>query len=156
MKEQKYKKVLVGGPARNAKRIVLAGGVFDILHFGHVEFLRKAKALGDILVVALESDANVKRLKGSRRPIQSQDRRRKILESLRFVDKVIILKDKMTDADYRALVNKVRPSVVAVTAGDPMFKKKMEQAAGVGAKIAVIPKVKEASTTRIAKLLKFE
>ncbi|HKC04500.1 MAG TPA: adenylyltransferase/cytidyltransferase family protein, partial [Patescibacteria group bacterium] len=53
----KKKKVLVGGPARNAKRIVLAGGVFDILHYGHIHFLKQAKKLGDYLIVAMESDA---------------------------------------------------------------------------------------------------
>ena len=67
---------------------VLVGGVFDIIHYGHVHFLKNAKSLGDHLVVALESDKNVKRLKGEKRPIHNQNQRREMLESLEFVDEV--------------------------------------------------------------------
>lgn len=150
------KTVLVGGPARNAKRIVLAGGVFDILHFGHIHFLREAKKLGDILVVALESDANVKRLKGSSRPFHSQNQRREILESLTFVDEVIILKESMSDEDYRNLVETLKPSILAVTEGDPILEKKKAHARTVEAKVIEIPKIKVPSTTQIAKLLEIE
>lgn len=150
------KTVLVGGPARNAKRIVLAGGVFDILHFGHIHFLREAKKLGDILVVALESDKNVKRLKGNSRPFHSQNQRREILESLTFVDEVIILKDEMHDVDYFELVDRVRPCTIAVTHGDPILEKKKAHARTVEAKVIEIPKIKVPSTTQIAKLLEME
>jgi len=76
------------------KKKVLVGGCFDILHYGHIHFLKNARALGDYLVIALESDKNIKRIKGSFRPIHDQDKRREILESLNFVDEVIILKDE--------------------------------------------------------------
>ncbi len=150
------KKVLVGGPARNAKRIVLAGGVFDILHYGHIHFLKNAKKLGDLLVVAIESDANVSRLKGPGRPIHSQAQRKEVLEALEFVDEVIILKDKMTDADYRELVEEVRPNIIAVTEGDPIIEKKRGHARTVLAEVVEIPKVEAASTTKIARLLEIE
>lgn len=152
----KKKIILVGGPARNAKRIVLAGGVFDILHYGHIHFLKKAKALGDYLVVALESDANVKKLKGEKRPIHDQNQRREMLESLNFVDEVIILGDEMTDKDYMDLVYKVAPCKIAVTAGDPILAKKQKQAMEIGATVIEIPKIEVSSTSQIAKLLNLE
>ncbi len=135
---------------------VLVGGCFDILHYGHIHFLKKAKALGNYLVVALESDKNIKRLKGAGRPIHDQNKRREILESLNFVDEVIILKDEMHDSDYFELVERVRPFTIAVTAGDPMIKKKQSHAAKVGAKVVEIPKIEVASTSKIARLLEID
>jgi len=135
---------------------VLVGGVFDILHFGHIHFLREAKKLGDILVVALESDKNVKRLKGNSRPFHSQNQRREILESLTFVDEVIILKDEMKDIDYLELVETVQPLIIAVTSGDLMIEKKKGHAQKISAKVIEIPKIKVPSTTQIAKLLELE
>jgi D-beta-D-heptose 7-phosphate kinase/D-beta-D-heptose 1-phosphate adenosyltransferase len=70
--------------------VVFTNGVFDILHVGHVDLLRKAKAFGDVLVVGLNSDASVRRLKGSSRPINSQRDRAEVLLSLRSVDAVCI------------------------------------------------------------------
>lgn len=137
-------------------KVVLVGGCFDILHYGHVYFLKHAKALGDYLVVALESDKNIKRLKGEKRPIHGQNQRREMLMSLNFVDEVMILKDKMTDQDYMNLVDKVRPCTIAVTADDPILVKKQKQAESIGAELVKIPKINAASTTQIAKLLKLE
>lgn len=135
---------------------VLVGGVFDILHYGHIHFLKKAKGLGDYLVVAIESDTRVKKLKGSSRPFHNQDQRREILESLNYVDEVIILKDEMADTDYFDLVKRVRPLTIAVTEGDPMIEKKKEHAKKVGANVIEIEKVNVPSTTQIAKLLELE
>jgi rfaE bifunctional protein nucleotidyltransferase chain/domain len=135
---------------------VLVGGVFDILHFGHIHFLKEAKKLGDYLVVAIESDANVKKLKGQSRPFHSQDQRKEILESLNFVNEVIILSESMKDGDYRKLVENVKPKVLAVTKGDPMIDKKKDHARTVLAKVVEIDKVDAPSTTQIAKLLELE
>lgn len=138
MKKKIYKKVLVGG-------------CFDVLHFGHVRFLKKAKSLGDYLIVAIESDKRVRELKGKNRPIHTQKQRKEILESLKFVDEVIILKDKMTDKDYLELVDKVRPCQIATTKGDPGLKKKRVQAKTIGAKVVIISKTESPSTTEILK-----
>lgn len=135
---------------------VLVGGVFDILHYGHVHFLKKAKKLGNHLVVAIESDTNVARIKGPGRPIHNQKQRKEVLKALSFVDEVIILKNFMTDADYRKLVESVSPVVIAVTEGDPILEKKMSHAKHIGAKIIKIPKINVASTSKIAKLLEIE
>ncbi len=135
------------------KKIVLVGGCFDILHFGHIYFLKKSKKLGDYLMVALESDKNTKRLKGSTRPIHTQKQRAEMLKSLSFVDKVILLPSL---PDYLSLVKKVKADVIAATQGDPLIKNKKKLAKLVGAKVVVIPKIKTPSTTQIAKLLKLE
>lgn len=135
---------------------VLAGGCFDILHFGHIHYLKNAKKLGDYLVVAIESDKNIKRLKGEKRPFHNQDQRKEILESLSFVNEVIILKDKMSDSDYEELVVSVSPHILAVTQGDPVLEKKKNHAVKVSAEVVEIPKVSVSSTSEIAKILELE
>lgn len=130
---------------------VLVGGCFDILHFGHIKFLKKAKLLGDYLIVALESDTRVRELKGKGRPIHTQKQRKEILESLKFVNEVMILKDKMTDEDYYNLVKNVHPYLIATTKGDPELEKKKIQAKMIGAKVVIISKTKSPSTTEIIK-----
>jgi rfaE bifunctional protein nucleotidyltransferase chain/domain len=77
----------------DGKRVVFTNGVFDILHAGHVTYLEKARALGDVLVVGLNTDASVRRLKGPERPINSEDDRACVLAALRAVDHVILFGD---------------------------------------------------------------
>ncbi|MCL2682476.1 MAG: D-glycero-beta-D-manno-heptose 1-phosphate adenylyltransferase [Bacteroidales bacterium] len=89
-------------------KTVFTNGCFDILHRGHVEYLQKAKTFGDKLVVGLNSDASVRRLKGEARPIQDQESRKIILEALRCVDEVIIFDE---DTPYE-LIKKVQPDVL--------------------------------------------
>ncbi len=135
---------------------VLVGGCFDLLHFGHIQFLASAKKLGDRLIVALESDENVRRMKGNARPIHTQAQRQTMLESLSVVDEVIPLTPLKTDADYAALVTGVHPAVIAVTEGDSMETKKRAHAMLVGAEVIIIPKVHTPSTSQLAKLLDLE
>lgn len=99
--------------------------------------------------MAIESDKRVRELKGEDRPIHSQEQRKEVLESLKFVDKVIILKDKMTDKDYLYFVKQIKPTVIAVTKGDPILEKKLAQAKASGAKLVEIPKIKSPSTSQI-------
>ena len=73
------------------KNIVLVGGCFDIVHLGHLIFLEKAKAKGDILIVLLESDENIRKNKGQNRPINNQEDRALFLSKLKMVDKLDIL-----------------------------------------------------------------
>lgn len=135
---------------------VLVGGCFDFIHFGHISFLKQAKALGDYLVVALESDENVRRTKGETRPIHSQDQRRDMLNSLTFVDEIIPLTPMNTDEDYFDLVQRLHPQIIAVTQGDPITDKKRQQAKLVGAQLVEIPKIHTPSTSQLAKLLGLE
>ncbi|MFQ5828002.1 MAG: adenylyltransferase/cytidyltransferase family protein [Candidatus Methylomirabilia bacterium] len=91
------------------QRLVLANGCFDLLHVGHVRYLKAAKQLGDVLMVALNSDASARRLKGPGRPVVSQDERAEILAALSPVDYVLIFDDDTVDG----LVRRLRPSVHA-------------------------------------------
>ena len=139
------------------KEIVLAGGCFDILHIGHVEFLEKAKKQGDVLLVMLENDETVKRIKGRARPIHKQEERAYMLSSLSMVDYVIILPRLETDQKYDTLISQIRPSVIAITKGDPYKNKKQKQAGRVGGKLVeVVKKISDKSTSRLAQILSLE
>ncbi len=136
-----------------AKKIVLVGGCFDLFHFGHLQFLKKAKKLGNYLIVALESDDFIRAKKG-REPVHSQKQRAAILKGLRFVDKVICLPYLKTYEDYLALVKKIKPAVIAVTKNDPQLKNKQKQALLVGAKVKVVtPLLSGFSSSHILKKL---
>jgi D-beta-D-heptose 7-phosphate kinase/D-beta-D-heptose 1-phosphate adenosyltransferase len=90
--------------ARNRKRIIVfTNGCFDILHRGHVELLREAKGLGDILVVGLNSDASVRRLKGRGRPLVGEKDRAVVLAALEAVDRVVIFDEDTPLEAIRAL-----------------------------------------------------
>ena len=77
------------------KKIVFTNGCFDILHRGHIVYLNEAKSLGDILIVGLNSDTSVKKLKGESRPINIQEDRKFLLENLKAVDHVVIFQKKL-------------------------------------------------------------
>ncbi len=135
---------------------ILVGGCFDLIHFGHISFLKQAKALGTYLVVALESDKNVRLSKGDSRPVHTQEQRKEMLESLIFVDKVIALPFMESDKQYFDLVDSIRPHVIAITQGDPVTEKKQLQADKIHATLSIIPKIYTPSTSQIAKLLGLE
>ncbi len=90
------------------KKIVFTNGVFDIIHRGHVEYLTEAKALGDILVVGLNSDSSVKMIKGDKRPIVSEDNRAFVLAGLKPVDYVVIFNE---DTPYNTIKN-IKPDIL--------------------------------------------
>jgi len=138
------------------KVVVLAGGCFDLLHFGHISFLKKAKTYGNYLLVVLESDENVRRVKGDTRPIHTQRQRKEMLETLRCVDEVIELPPMRSDTDYFEMMHKIKPDVIAFTEGDPILDKKMEQGKQIGAKVVIIEKIHTPSTSQLAKLLDLE
>lgn len=138
------------------KKIVLVGGCFDLIHFGHISFLKQAKKHGNYLIVALESDENVRYMKGDARPIHTQQQRKEMLESLSLVDEVIPLPPMTSDADYFAFVNRIHPAVIAITHGDPIKEKKQKQADQIGAELVEIPKIHTPSTSQLAKLLGLE
>ena len=88
--------------------VVFTNGVFDILHAGHIRALKFAKSLGDKLIVGINSDKTVKMLKGKDRPINSQEDRKLLLESLRFVDEVVIFDELRTGE----IVRKIKPHIL--------------------------------------------
>lgn len=99
---------LVADLKRQKKKIVFTNGVFDLLHRGHVEYLAKARSFGDVLVVGLNSDSSVRRLKGPTRPLQPQADRAAILLALRAVDYVVIFGE---DTPAK-VIGTIRPDVL--------------------------------------------
>jgi 3-deoxy-manno-octulosonate cytidylyltransferase (CMP-KDO synthetase) len=127
------------------RRIVFTNGCFDILHVGHVTLLEKARAMGDVLVVGLNSDDSVRRLKGSSRPINQQNSRSKVLSALSSVDAVSFFDEDTPDA----LLEIVRPQV-HVKGGDYRVED-LPEAATVqkhGGEIVIVPLEAGFSTTR--------
>ena len=91
------------------KKIVFTNGCFDILHVGHVRYLKEAKALGDILILGLNSDYSVKSLKGSNRPINNESDRAEVLSALKAIDYVVIFDEKTAEN----IVGEVKPDIYA-------------------------------------------
>lgn len=149
-------KTIASSLKQNRKTVVLAGGCFDIIHIGHIKFLAEAKKLGDILVIFLESDEKVKKLKGTNRPIFTQKERAAVIAVLEPVDYVVTLPPISDDEDYQKLVFQLSPDVIAVTENDPLLAKKKKQADKIGAKIAVVPYIKTFSSSKLAHFLGFD
>ena len=104
---------LVKNLRKQNKKIVFTNGCFDIIHAGHVQYLQEAKALGDILVIGLNSDASVKRLKGAERPVNNQNDRAIVLSALKSVDYIVVF-DEDTPYD---LIKQIKPDIL-VKGGD--------------------------------------
>lgn len=132
---------------KSGKKIVLVGGCFDILHKGHIFFLEEAKRQGDILILFLESDENIKIRKGPDRPINSQKYRSIVLAALSSVDYVITLKGMTNNKEYDKLIVQINPDIIALTEGDPGLGQREKQAKMVRAKIRLIKKIEGKSTT---------
>lgn len=106
-------KLTVNQLKAQGKKVVFTNGCFDLLHAGHIAYLKKAKALGDKLIVAINSDASIKRLKGESRPVSPQESRVEVLAALRFVDWVIVFDEDTPENLLRLL----EPSIL-VKGGD--------------------------------------
>ena len=136
---------------KEGKKIVFTNGCFDILHYGHVKYLEKCKKLGDILIVGLNSDLSVRKIKGKKRPVTKERERASILSALEFIDYVTIF----DDATPKQLIETVSPHVLA-KGGD--WKKKEIVGSGyvksLGGRVITIPFVKGYSTTRILSRVK--
>lgn len=132
------------------KKIVLVGGCFDILHNGHIFFLKESKREGDILFVLLESDENIRKRKGEKRPINSQKDRANILSSILSVDYVVLLTGMTKNEDYDKLIVQIEPDIIALTKGDKYAEKRQIQSDLVRAKLVQIDKVDGLSTSQFA------
>lgn len=136
--------------------IVLAGGCFDIIHKGHFEFLKNAKEEGDVLIILLESDETVRKLKGSTRPINSQLSRAQTLENVTDITYIILLPPLKTSLEYLSVVKQVKPDIIAITHGDSAKIVKEKQAREVGARVVeVISRISGYSTSEILKARDF-
>lgn len=136
--------------------IVLVGGCFDILHIGHIKFLKEAKKNADFLFVLLESDETVNKLKGVNRPYFTQIDRAEVLSAIEFVDYVLLIPPIKEDTDYNKLISQINPDIIAVTENDPILEKKINQAKMVDGNIKIIPYLTTFSSSNLAKLLGVE
>ncbi len=131
---------------RAGERLVLANGNFDLLHVGHVRYLRGAKELGGKLLVAINSDASVRALKGEGRPVMPEQERAEIVAALGDVDAVVIF----SELDVRALIREIRPDVHAkgtdYTVESVPERDTVEE---YGGRVAIVGDAKDHSTSEI-------
>lgn len=136
---------------RAGKKLVFTNGVFDILHVGHVRYLAQARELGDALVVAINSDASVRELKGEARPLVSQNDRAEVLAALSSIDYVTVF----DDISPRPLIAKLLPDVL-VKGGDYALDQihGREEVEAAGGRVVSLPFVEGSSTSQIVERMK--
>lgn len=135
---------LINEHRRRGEKIVFTNGCFDLLHVGHIRCLKGAKAEGDVLVVAVNSDASIKALKRDGRPLMPEDERLEILSSIRYVDYLTLFSDPTVDG----LLTMFRPHVFAKgTDYSAENVPERETALLIRAKIAIVGDTKDHSST---------
>jgi rfaE bifunctional protein nucleotidyltransferase chain/domain len=133
------------------EKLVFTNGVFDILHVGHVRYLAEARALGDALVVAINSDASVRELKGAGRPLMNENERAEILAALRATSYVTIF----DSVSPRSLIAELLPDIL-VKGGDYALDEihGREEVEAAGGRVVSLPFVKDVSSSRILERMK--
>lgn len=137
---------VIAAEKEKGHKIVLTNGCFDILHAGHVRYLAAARAVGDVLVLGLNSDESVRMLKGPTRPVNTERDRAEVIDGLKSVDYVVIFGEKTAEA----IVRDVRPDYYA-KGGDYSVESLPESQAvsEVGGKVVFLPFVEGKSSTKI-------
>ena len=144
-------KKFVTGLRRKKKKIIFTNGVFDILHYGHIDFLTKAGALGDVLIVGLNTDSSARKFKSRGRPVQNEKDRAKILAALEMVDYVVLFSEETPER----LITAVRPDVLVKGADYKIFQiVGADLVKSYGGKVKRIRLAKGRSTTSIIRKIK--
>jgi len=133
---------------RAGQQIVLANGCFDLLHVGHIRYLRGAKALGGKLVLAMNSDASVRQMKGEGRPLMPEQERAEIVAALSDVDAVVLFEEP----DVRALIREIRPDIQAK--GTDYTRENVperDEVMAYGGRIEIVGDPKDHSTSELLK-----
>ena len=146
IKERKELLRIIKNLKAKGKRVVFTNGCFDLLHLGHVRYLEEAKALGDVLVVGVNSDSSVRKLKGPKRPILPEEERTEILSGLACVDYITIF----NEADPLKLITSLKPNLL-VKGGDWTREQIVgrEVVERSGGELVTIPFVQGASTSNV-------
>jgi len=152
IKKIKPMKSIIARLKARGKEVVFTNGCFDILHVGHIRYLKKAKKQGDILVIGLNTDRSVKQIKGEERPIVPEKERAEVLSALEFVDYVVLF----DEPDPFLLIQSLKPNVLVKGADWPKNKiigrEIMEK---TGGRVVRVPLVRGASSTGvIGKIIK--
>lgn len=136
---------------KKGKKIAFTNGCFDILHVGHVRYLRKARKTADVLVLALNSDSSVRSIKGEKRPLINEKERAEILAALEFVDFVTIFKESTP----LKLIKYLKPDIL-IKGGDWPEEKVIgrEEVKKWGGHVEIIPEIKGKSTTNIVEKIR--
>jgi rfaE bifunctional protein nucleotidyltransferase chain/domain len=136
---------------KKGKKIAFTNGCFDILHVGHVRYLREAKKTADVMVLALNSDSSVRSIKGEKRPLVPENERAEVLAALEFIDFVTIFPE-LTPLE---LINYLKPDVL-IKGGDWPEEKVVgrEEIKKWGGRVAIIPEIEGKSTTNIVEKIK--
>lgn len=131
---------------KKGKKVVTTNGVFDIIHIGHVRYLKEARELGDILIICVNSDSSVKKIKGSERPINDEKSRVEVISFLECVDYVTIF----DETDPTRILSDIKPDI-HVKGGDYKIEDIIERETveKQGGKVILIPMVDGFSTTKI-------
>lgn len=132
------------------KKVVFTNGCFDLIHAGHLDYLIKAKAMGDVLIVALNTDSSIKRIKGEKRPILQQDERAFLISNLKPVDYVTFFEEDTPEN----IINYLIPDVLVKGADWPIDKIVGKDAVlNNGGEVKTIEFVNNQSTSNIIKLI---
>ena len=132
------------------KKVVFTNGVFDLIHSGHVDYLVKAKQMGNVLIVGMNTDASVKRIKGDKRPILKEDERAFIISNLKPVDYVVLFDEDTPEK----LINEIVPDVLVKGADWPVEKIVGKDVVEKnGGEVKTIDIVNHQSTTKIIELI---
>ncbi len=136
------------------QKIVLGGGAYDILHQGHIDYLRDIKKLGDIVVIAVKSDVEIRSYKEEGRPIQNEDVRAAIMDAIRYVDYVLIAPEPTGNGEPPRLsvARQLKPDVI-VTASEK-WKAYEDELRKLGVELKIVPIEKVNSTTSIIERIK--
>jgi len=150
-------KIVNNGHVKRIEKKVFVSGCYDILHGGHIEFFNQAKALGDYLIVSFASEKTLEKYKNKKSSIP-EEHKRKILESLRMVDEVV-MGDNLDEVglDFKNHFLKIKPDILAVTEDDHFSEQKIDLCEQIGAKYVVLPKnldFKKTSTSEIIHKIK--
>jgi D-beta-D-heptose 7-phosphate kinase/D-beta-D-heptose 1-phosphate adenosyltransferase len=136
---------------KDGKKIAFTNGCFDILHVGHVRYLREARKTADVLVLALNSDSSVRSIKGEKRPLVPEAERAEVLAALEFIDFITIFPE-LTPLE---LINYLKPDIL-IKGGDWPEEKVVgrEEVKKWGGRVVLIPEVEGKSTTNIVEKIK--
>jgi rfaE bifunctional protein nucleotidyltransferase chain/domain len=136
---------------RRGRRVVFTNGCFDLLHVGHIRYLERAKRLGDLLIVAVNTDRSVRRIKGPHRPVVPQAQRAEVVAALGCVDYVVLF----STATPLPLIARVRPDTL-VKGGDWSVERIVGKAdvEAAGGRVRTIPLTPGSSTTRLIRKIR--
>ncbi len=143
-------KLIIQKAKEQGKKVVTTNGCFDVLHVGHLRYLQSAKQLGDILIVAINSDESIRANKGEKRPLVPEDERAELLAGLECVDYVMIF----PELDPKQFLTELRPNI-HVKGGDYSLDRVIERETveSIGAKLHLLPGAEGKSTTNLIEVI---